>query len=100
MNPKLLETVKKESTNKESRYKMEIKMIGLRGKIGKLNKLMSEEKNVKEKEKLKKELEKTKTEFADVSTKFAKLDKERKQSKGGSRKEFQYRYPLCLSSNS
>lgn len=85
IDPKLLEAVKKGSKNKESRDKLAIKMVGLRGKVSKLTKQMATEKDKKEKEKIKKDLDKTKDELTDVSSRFNKLEKTRKQSRSLSR---------------
>ena len=81
IDQKLLEAIKKGSKAKESRDKLAIKMVGLRGKISKLNKQIPTEKDKKEKEKLKKEVEKIKADLEETSNKFSKLDKIRQGSR-------------------
>lgn len=85
IDPRLLEAAKKGSKISESRDKLAIKMVGLRGRVSRLNKEIAAEKDKKKKDALIAQLDKTKKELAEVSTKFAKADKARSQ-KGGSRK--------------
>ncbi|ARF09546.1 hypothetical protein Indivirus_1_169 [Indivirus ILV1] len=80
------ESIKKEKSTKESRDKAAIKMIGLRGKVQKLTKQVSEEKDKKKKLALSKELEKAKKEFSEAVALFNKLEKQRGQSRTSSRK--------------
>ena len=85
IDPKLLETRGKKSKG-ESRDKIAIKMVGLRGKVSKLSKQIAEEKDKKVKAKLEKELVKAKANFKEVLALFNKLDKKRSQSRSTSRK--------------
>lgn len=85
IDPKLLESISRGSKGKETRDKLAIKMIGLRGRVGRITKDIASEKDKTKKEKLVLDLAKAKSEFAEVSAKFSKADKERR-SRGGSKR--------------
>ena len=87
VDSRLLEkkSIKKGKSVKETRDKAAIQMIGLRGKVAKLTKQLSEEKDKKKKLALTKELAKAKKEFAEASTLFNKLEKQRSQSRSSAK---------------
>lgn len=81
VDPKLIESIQKGAEKKESRDKLAINMVRLRGRVSKLKKDILGTKNQKEKEKLKKELEKAEKELAEVAAKFKKMESQKKQSR-------------------
>ena len=87
VDSRLLEkkSIKKGKSVKETRDKAAIQMIGLRGKVAKLTKQLSEEKDKKKKLALTKELAKAKKEFTEASTLFNKLEKQRSQSRSSAK---------------
>lgn len=81
VDSRLLETRGKKKGSKVTRDKLAVKMIGLRGKVSKLSKMVAEEKDKKKKTRLSRDLQKAKTEFKEVAAMFNKLDKKRSQSR-------------------
>ncbi len=79
IDPKMLEASKKGSVKRESRDRIAVKMIGLRGKISKLTKQIKDEKDSAVKEKLKKDLVKARDELDVMAGKFKLLDQEKKK---------------------
>jgi len=85
VDPKILELAKKGSRKGDTRLSVLKQMMGLRGKISKIQKQLKTEKDKKEKDKLEKEKAKFEAELNVVVKKFDKIEKE-KGKKGGSRK--------------
>lgn len=81
VDPKLIEAMKRKSSKKESRDKLAIKMVGLRGRVNKLKKDISGTKDKKQKAELEKKLEQAEKDLSVAIKNFKKADAERKQSR-------------------